>query len=68
MVLSGRWAARLASVSIGYPTQRGNPNPSKELFMNLALAVLLADGIYIGGGVILLIVIVLLVLWFMRRA
>ena len=36
--------------------------------MNVTLAALLADGIYIGGGVILLIVIVLLVLWFMRRA
>jgi len=36
--------------------------------MNASLAMLFADGIYIGGGVILLIVIILLVLMFMRRA
>jgi len=36
--------------------------------MNATLAVLLADGIYIGGGVLLLILIILLVLFLLRRA
>jgi hypothetical protein len=36
--------------------------------MNPTLGVLLADGIYIGGGVIVLILIILLVLVLLRRA
>jgi hypothetical protein len=36
--------------------------------MNGTLAILLAEGIYIGGGVLVVILIILLLLMFFRRA
>jgi hypothetical protein len=47
----------------------GTSGPNLEgIVMNSSLAVLLADGIYIGGGVLLVILIVLVLLMLMRRA
>ena len=42
--------------------------PNERELMNGTLAILLADGVYIGGGVLLVILIVLLLLLFLRRA
>jgi hypothetical protein len=41
---------------------------TKEELMNGTLAVLLAEGIYIGGGVLVAILIILLLLMVLRRA